>query len=637
MKKLIALLLTATLAFSVIACAGDTSTESKVESQANVATDSNDNAESKTSVSETEADAETSATPEGSYIAGTYEATADGMNGKVGLMGTFSETKLEALELSKSSETDDIGGTALKDYIDNALKVQNPDAVDAVSGATKSYDAFVAALKNLFAQAKGEIQVAETVELEEIEMKTDVVVVGTGISGMSAIVAAANKGVDVIAVEQKSGPGRAGSQLQAAESFLQKEAQINYSWQELADYWMSFDNGYMSQDLVNLAAQESGKTVDWLAENGVEWAGVTVPATNPFQDPMATHMTKSFHNGDEGFITPLYETAKAKGVEFLFDTKATELLVAGDLAVEGIIAESATQRITIRATKVILATGGFGNNSAMLRQYVPTVPNIGQVDGYLNGDGLVMARKIGAELVMNGGAQVAYVNADGVNDDKFGFAMYFNQDGKRFIDENTYFRNRAGEILQQDISTYYMLYDSNLMQEETLKDALDNGSAIKGDSIEDIAFQLGVNAETLSNTVNEYNDFCASGVDTAFGKPATRVGMVADPDRKNEYDVDLIEKEFKLLNPIEVGPFYAVRMEVSTASVAGTQGGLKINENAEVLDINGRVNNLYAVGELSNGELVGYVYSQAGASMSICATFGRIAGEHAAENSIRKP
>ena len=69
------------------------------------------------------------------FTAGTYEATAYGYNGNVTANVTFSESKLEAIEITASVETAHVGDVAYDIMIPEMIEA-NGSGVDGVSGAT---------------------------------------------------------------------------------------------------------------------------------------------------------------------------------------------------------------------------------------------------------------------------------------------------------------------------------------------------------------------------------------------------------------------------------------------------------------------------------------------------------------------
>jgi hypothetical protein len=128
------------------------------------------------------------------------------------------------------------------------------------------------------------------------------------------------------------------------------------------------------------------------------------------------------------------------------------------------------------------------------------------------------------------------------------------------------------------------------------------GYCFSADTIEELATKI-VNeyqwrpmpAATLRRTVDRYNSFVDTGVDADFKKP-TPIYKIAKP------------------------PFYAAW---HTPAIHDSYTGIRINTRAQVIDLHGKtIPGLYACGDCAGG------FGQHG----ICraATFGRIAGHHAA-------
>jgi uncharacterized protein with FMN-binding domain len=87
----------------------------------------------------------------GSYIPGTYTATATGM-GEISMIATFDADGLIDLELDLANETPDIGQAAGDTLIEQCLAAQS-SSIDGVSGATVTTDAVKECLDDCFAQA----------------------------------------------------------------------------------------------------------------------------------------------------------------------------------------------------------------------------------------------------------------------------------------------------------------------------------------------------------------------------------------------------------------------------------------------------------------------------------------------------
>ena len=122
---------------------------------------------------------------------GTYTATgAGGIGGDVELTGTFTADKIEKIEIN-ANETPEIGGAAMDKMTQQVIDEQTITP-DAVSGATLSSTAYLAALKDLAAQAglegaeaaaaETETEAAEATEAAVEEKTTEKAAQATGAS-----------------------------------------------------------------------------------------------------------------------------------------------------------------------------------------------------------------------------------------------------------------------------------------------------------------------------------------------------------------------------------------------------------------------------------------------------------------------
>ena len=92
------------------------------------------------------------ANADGSYVAGTYTATAAGRNGDFDVTVTFSDTAITAIEIGENSETEEIGTVALE-KLPNAILLAQSAEVDAISGATITSSAIIEAVQACILQA----------------------------------------------------------------------------------------------------------------------------------------------------------------------------------------------------------------------------------------------------------------------------------------------------------------------------------------------------------------------------------------------------------------------------------------------------------------------------------------------------
>jgi fumarate reductase flavoprotein subunit len=142
-----------------------------------------------------------------------------------------------------------------------------------------------------------------------------------------------------------------------------------------------------------------------------------------------------------------------------------------------------------------------------------------------------------------------------------------------------------------------------------MKAALERESTdvFAADSLEELALKIDVDPTVLAATVDEYNGFCAKGYDDLFAK---------DP---------------RYLQPLRGPVYYAIKVRTV---FLGTKGGIKINENMEVVDKKGNViPGLYA-GGFDAGGAWGDSYPImhcSGASSAFAINSGRIAAKNALE------
>lgn len=230
----------------------------------------------------------------------------------------------------------------------------------------------------------------------------DVLVVGGGGAGLSAAVAAAERGASVALVERQDDLGgttaySVGS-LTAADTPLQRSKGIHDDPAELVEDMWAFDTELLDGDapeLRRLYAVESARTYDWLVDHGVVFSG-------PYPEP--PHRVPRMHNvipNSRSYIARLSSAAKRAGVDIRLRTEVARLLTNGDGRVTGLETSgpSGTGQLLARRG-VILASGDFSGNATMRKEHLPESAHgaIPINDGAL-GLGHQMAAEIGGALV----------------------------------------------------------------------------------------------------------------------------------------------------------------------------------------------------------------------------------------------
>ena len=172
---------------------------------------------------------EAAASGEIGFTAGSYEATADGYNGPTTVKVTFSDTKIEAIEIVSTAETGHVGDVAFDIMIPDMLEA-NGSGVDGVSGATFSSRALRNAVNDAAEQAGcTNLDAFKAAKVEHpaqapIEETYDVVVVGAGGAGMAAAAQATQNGYKVLIIEKNAEVGGntlvSGGQYQSVMPYL---------------------------------------------------------------------------------------------------------------------------------------------------------------------------------------------------------------------------------------------------------------------------------------------------------------------------------------------------------------------------------------------------------------------------------
>ena len=326
---------------------------------------------------------------------GTYEAAAQGFHGDVKLSVTVDAEKITAIDILEHSETEGIGAAALPKLVEAVLANQTI-GVDSVAGATVTSEAFKAAMTDALTQAGADMDkmtaAVEASALEDIQMDADVVVVGAGAAGLSAALKTAQNGHSVILLEKMGVIGgasaMAGSGTMATGSKWQKEDGYEDSVEKLVEDMMA--NGHQKNDraTVELFANTIGEAFDWLV--GEDGAAI------PYQRSGKPSRSYSGEGRGAGVCKNLAERLEAAGGTLLTNTPATELVVENG-AVVGVKAEGEGKAYTIRAKAVILASGGYGANDALVPDEYKKFVYAGHAGA--TGDAIKMVEGLDADLI----------------------------------------------------------------------------------------------------------------------------------------------------------------------------------------------------------------------------------------------
>jgi len=476
--------------------------------------------------------------------------------------------------------------------------------------------------------------------MNRISAETEVVVIGSGASGMAAALTAAEGRARVTVFEKQRSLGGTSNFFQgifAVESDMQRERYITYSRDEAFKNIMEYSHWVANPRLVRAIVNESASTIAWLQKQGIEFIDATI---NMPDCPRTYHVPKG---RGEAVIKALTMHAKEKGVDIRLATPVKRIIKQAEL-IRGVIAEADGEEMQVGAKAVIIASGGYANNKEWIKKYtgfdlgVNLVP-IGNVDKM--GDGIRMAWEAGAaeegksllelyrvgpigpEFALGSQIEFAVTQPD----------LWVSPRGERFCDETVAFYDSSlGNANARFKEGYtFSIFDDSIIRrmidkgidknvaidnmpgsrpvtiERELKAALERGTPdiVEADSVEGLAVKMGVSPAVLKATIDEYNAFCENGYD------------------------ELFVKDRKYLWPIKGPKFYAVK---GRTVFLGTMGGIKINEKTEVVDKKEMViPGLYAAG-FDAGGMYGDSYpikTSSGLASAFALNSGRIAGKNA--------
>ena len=601
------------------------------------------------------------------YTPGTYTAAKPGMRGDVVVTMTFDETSILSVTAEGASETPNIGTLALEQLPGAILEAQSAE-VDAVTSATITSDALLAAAAICIQQAKGEYVAPEQ---EDYPTEADVMVLGAGASGLAAATAAGQAGASVIVLEAGSHVGGAAVISGGNITYIDPEFNMSYGRNDealakYADYKdEDFPGGWgdelrtLRAEIAEYMASDRTDAFDSVArimvdhyefcfgydldgnptELDYELTKKAMEANQEIgQELLNAGMTKKVLTAETPhYITPVntgseqiaiqLKLAEEAGATIILNTRATELVTDETGRVVGAVATDANgETATFYGRKgVIVATGGFAANAEMCAEYQNvgtsmTAQSRTDNPATIQGDGILMTVALGAQLrnmQFVGLGTTDYVGGPSKPEASSALnasQLVVNLNGQRFW-KNTSDTSAA--------NTKAMTY-------------------IAANQPEGVALFIG--DEKMIAALNEQGEDYVAGLkergllftDDTLDGLAQQVGCDAAQLAEtiatfNGYvdagtDPDFGREQFN--GKVENGLYAAFRIQISYHL---TFGGIITNTEAEVLDADGQaIPGLYAAGDVTSG-IEGSTHLT-GDCMLACIYYGEVAGRNAAAN-----
>ena len=494
---------------------------------------------------------------------------------------------------------------------------------------------------------------------------TDILVIGCGTGGMFAIAAAAEEGAKVIGIDRYPTGTGIRDDLGGINSRYQQEWGTKIDKFDYVTMATQYAAGHINQDLVKIFCDESGETIDWYGDRLQErdvtlWHEAGDDDEGDRYKHYATGHSPAWPVDEQGNSpldgnVVLYDYALGKGAQFDYNTTMVKLVVE-DGKVAGCIAENeAGEYVRYNAAKgVVVCTGGYSRNYEMMEAMQPwnlrIIGRNGSEPGAF-GDGIKACLWAGAKMdethsmmmfdrcALRPDQETGRATAESGDNGFFWIGsqpwLKVNADGKRFFNESGTYEGILHADEYQKGHCHFTIFDSNwttyveqfqmhgcsrqvpfvngadvdipreVNEAYFLPVLIDGGQLIQADTIEELAEGLGLPVEEFKATVEHYNELCAAGEDTDYGK---------EPHR---------------LTPVDTAPFYGAK---NTGYVLCTLDGIQIDTNMNALDVDGNpIEGLYVIGNDSGGYFANtYPNLSTGMACGRTVTFGRHVGKYLA-------
>jgi fumarate reductase flavoprotein subunit len=417
------------------------------------------------------------------------------------------------------------------------------------------------------------------------DLTTEVVVIGTGPGGLSAVGSAIAHGAQVVAIESHDNIGGNGLLSTGWVAFVDSALQRSLGIRDSVDLFMKdckrlLDQTHhlygltWDQELTRFYAEQSSKMYDELMSRGVKF-------TRLIKRPLQTSVDRLAAVGDTKMFPAAFERDfSGPNCKTFLCCSAQRLLTDSAGAVIGVIVQPRDNQpsFTVYARKgVILAAGGYGANLALRRHFQPDTSDVTIYSGLhtCRGDGQLIGQAVGGDLInMTMIPPIVAVPSHLTEE-----AIAVNLSGHRFHDEAGPYYDRVYALRQQPQKTGHYIFDSETYAAKTRYVDPMAGPLTQAPTLASLAQKLGISAAAVESSVGKWNDFLTSGAAT---DPATGRVQFA-PSRR----------------PIAQAPFYSKRM---VEGVSLTCGGFVTTISMQVVDVWGKaIPGLFAVGDCAGG------------------------------------
>lgn len=469
----------------------------------------------------------------------------------------------------------------------------------------------------------------------------DVLIVGAGTAGLPCAIAAVDAGARVLLVDKADRIGgtlhltgghfsAAGTNRQRAHGISDDSIERHY-----ADV-QRISEGTAREDIARRAVELAPEMVDWLESSGFAFDPVT-PRIVYGHEPYDT--ARTYYGVKEGrslleLFAPMIESHVSGGrLTISLSTALDDLVIEDGVCVGAVVRRADGTESVVRATNVVLATGGYGAAPDLFAE-LDGAPLVSAAATTSTGDGLEITRRHGAHVAGVGTYLPTFGGMPSPEDpervqwvdrpllvatERTPWEIYVGPDGRRFVAEDepsVDLKERA--LTKVPTMTFYTVFDDRAVEESpnivvgwSAADMRSRAGVRPGvfvaDTVEELARKAGLPPDALWESVSAYNAAVESGHEPEFGRRTF-------PAR------------------IERPPFYAMRNHGVTLI---TFAGVDVDGQLRIRRSDGSViGNLYGLGELlGSAAYMGNSFCS-GMLVGPCISFGRDLGRRLGEAAV---
>ena len=444
---------------------------------------------------------------------------------------------------------------------------------------------------------------------------TDLVVVGSG-TGLCGALTASVSGLDVLVLEKHAVIGGttlvSGGVAWVPNNHVMAREGLQDSREDAIRYVQKLSLGQADQEVIEAFVDQGPRMLDFLEANSSLRFRVSLlmgKVADYHPTWPGSHLRgRSVEPVHEGsglagglLMSGLLEACTKRGIEIWPQTPAHRLIVSeeqGRRRVIGVEAIRNGKPYRLRARRgVLLASGGFERNAEMVKHFLrgPMLYTWGAESN--QGDGIHMGMAVGADLrnMNECWGQAVYTEDGERNGQRRGAISLYAQIERRY--PATICVNRYGERFANEAAAYdatwrsfhtwenwgdtgfrnipaFQIFDHSARERLTVggasKDQPLPDWVIAAGTLAELAVRLGIDPVGLARTIERFNENARNGRDPDFHRG------------ESPYDLGGETDVAATLAPLIKGPFYGASV---SPGALGTCGGLRVNRNAQVMDV----------------------------------------------------